>query len=374
MNKILVVTSYFYPDIGGVANHTYNLYKYLSKYSENKIVIISSGKKYTTNYMGKLKVIRLPYLFKISMTPVNPLWLFQIRAIIKYFKPDIILVHIPVVFMADIAALVCGNIPLIVKYHHGGSMVKGKFLPDILISLYEKTLLKHLFKRVKLIISASEYVSKNYLFAYKEKVLTITSGVDLNKFKPKYYKPKENILFVANLNKSERYKGLEYLLDAFPLIKERIPKATLTIVGDGDELTYYKNIATILKINTDVLFKGRVIGKDLVKLYQESGVVVLPSLVESSPNVLLEAMACGKPIAGSDTKGISDIIFEGKNGYLFEPKNPANIAVKVVRILSDKKMSKKMGAKGYKIARDKYSWDKKAKMTQSAINDVLQYL
>src|SRR3989338_6772860 len=122
MKKLLVVTSYFYPDTGGTATHTYNLYKHISESSDYQITILSSAKKYSSKKIGSLKVVILPYRYKVLNTPVNFEWIFKIVNIIRRLKPDVIMVHTPVVFMADIATFASGNIPVILKYHHGGSM------------------------------------------------------------------------------------------------------------------------------------------------------------------------------------------------------------------------------------------------------------
>src|SRR3989344_5074784 len=137
MKKILVVTAYFYPDKGGVPVHTYNLYKRLADRSNFKITILAASKKSSSETIDRMKVIRLPYWFKISNSPFNPLWFIQIPKFIKEVMPDLIIVHTPVPIMPDIAALFCGKIPLIVKYHHGGSMAQGKLFTDLLIKLYE---------------------------------------------------------------------------------------------------------------------------------------------------------------------------------------------------------------------------------------------
>ena len=113
------------------------------------------------------------------------------------------------------------------------------------------------------------------------------------------------------------------------------------------------------------------VGKPVVECFQKCNLFVLPSLFESSPNVLLEAMACQKPIAATNTAGIPYLIKDGVEGLLFPPENPLKIAKTVIRILKNKSLAIKFGRNGLKKVRNYYSWEQKAKETQNLINKVL---
>ena len=83
--------------------------------------------------------------------------------------------------------------------------------------------------------------------------------------------------------------------------------------------------------------------------------LVLPSLSEGLGRVLIEAEALGKPVIGSNVGGIPDLIKDGKNGFLFEPKNSDNLAQKLRTLLKDKNLAMEMGKKGREFVQNKFS-------------------
>jgi glycosyltransferase involved in cell wall biosynthesis len=299
------------------------------------------------------------------------MWYFQIKNIIKKEKPDVINVHTPVPFISDITARVCNDIPFIVTYHTGSMMLKGKLLEDLLIKFYESSILKVTLKKAKKIICSSDFVRFDFLKDYANKTITITPGVDLNRFKHKISNFKNKILFVGNLKKVEKYKGLEYLLSAVNIIKKNIKDVKLTIVGEGDYTIYYKKLCKDLEIERNVEFKGILYNKNLVKEYQKTNVFVLPSLFDSCPLVLLEAMACKKPVIGSNIGGIPYVIDNGKNGLIVPPKDSEALAKAIIKILKNPQLAKKMGENGYKKVKENFLWDKQIKKTKKIIEESL---
>ena len=371
--KLLIVTPYFYPETGGGANYVYNLSKGLVNKHGFEVIIVTPGENTNISEIktSEMKVYRLKRWFKISNTPINPLWYFQIKKVIKKENPDVINAHMPVPFISDVTAMVCGNTPFILTYHHAGSMKKNIFLPDIIIWLYEKTLFRKILKKAKKIICASDFVRLNYLKDYSNKTLTITPGIDINRFKPMKIHVKNKILFVANLKKAENYKGLEYLLLAIPIVKSEIKNIKLIVVGSGDHTDYYKKLCQKLKINRNVIFKGKLIDENLVREYQQTNVLVLPSLFESCPTVLLEAMACEKPVIGTNICGIPYIIKNEENGLLFPPKDSKALAEAIITILNNPIFAKSMGENGYKKVKENFTWEKQIKKTNDLFTEII---
>jgi glycosyltransferase involved in cell wall biosynthesis len=372
--KIMVVAPYFYPKIGGMENYAYNISKGLKEKYGWEVVVVTSNhveKKYIEENIDGMKIYRLAQWFKISNTPVNPLWYFQIKKVIQKEKPDVINAHTPVPFISDISALTCGKIPFILTYHTGSMILKGELLADLLIRLYESTVLKFTLKRAEKILCSSDYVRFGFLKEYSNKTVTITPSVDINKFKPKKIISTNNILFVGSLRKSDKYKGLAYLLSAINIIKINNKDIRLTVVGGGDDIPYYKDLCKKLNIKKNVEFKGGLYGDDLVEEYQKTNVFVLPSYFDSCPLVLLEAMACKKPIIGTDTCGIPYIIDDEKNGLLVPPKNPEALSNAVIRTLKNQKLANKMGENGYKKVKENFTWEKQIKKTNDLLTDLI---
>jgi glycosyltransferase involved in cell wall biosynthesis len=373
--KIMVVAPYFYPESGGVANHTYNLYKNIVKKGYDVVVITSGrGKRVDEEVIAGMKVYRLPVQFKVSNTPISFKWKKQIEEIIKKEKPDLINGHMPVPFMCDVALSASNGIPFIIKYHHGGSMKKGKFFPDLLISIYEATFLKRILKKSVKIITPSDFVTREFIEGFDDKKLTIPPGVNLDNFKPNIkFKPKNKVLFVGNLIKSEDYKGLNYLLESLFILKKDFPEIKLTIVGGGDYQEHYKNLAKKLGLKKNVIFKGKVKREKMAQEYQKTNLLVLPSLFDATPNVLLEAMACKKPVVGTNVGGVPYLIKDNKNGFLVEPKNPDSLSKAIIKILKNKKLGVKLGRGGHKIVREKFTWKGQADKTIGLYEEVMRF-
>lgn len=378
--KILVITPYFYPKIGGVEKHTYNLYKGLKKKYNYEIVVITSNhesKKYKEEILEGMKIYRLASQFKVSNTPVNFKWKKQIKEIIKKENPNMIMAHSPVPFISDVTILSNKNLPVILKYHSGSMKKEKRSFTNILIYIYEKVLLPMVLNKSNYIICTSDFVKNNFLKGYNNKSITITPSVDVDKFKP-LEKSKTNknfnILYVGRIDKTSRWKGIQYLLGSIKFISKNNSNILLTIVGDGDAIEYYKSQVLKLKIEDYVEFKGSLSGNDLVKKYQETDVLVLPSTseAESFGMVLIEAMACKKPVIGSKMGGIPYVIDDGENGLLVPPKNTQSLAGAIIKILENPKLAKQMGEKGYKKVKENFTLENQINETNKIILKVLK--
>jgi len=372
--KILMVSPYFYPKIGGMENYAYNISRGLrEKYGWDVVVVTSNHekKKYKTEIINGLKIYRLPTWFKISNTPINPLWLFNIYKIIREEKPDVINVHSPVTYISDVTSLVAGKIPFITTFH-SGSMIKEKSILNYLIFLYESSLLKLLFRRSTRIICYSPDYIKRTLSTYKTKVKYIPPGVDINIFKPSRRKVRNDILYVGKIDKSSDWKGINYLLDAIAIVKETKPLISLRLVGLGDKIEYFKAYANRLGISNNVKFVGPIVGKELAREYQNSHIFVLPSVTESESFgiVLIEAMACKKSVIGSKIGGIQYVIDNETNGLLVEPKNSTQIGKAIIKLLNNPRYANKLGSNGYKKVIENFNWNKQIAKT----NKLLQSL
>jgi glycosyltransferase involved in cell wall biosynthesis len=107
-----------------------------------------------------------------------------------------------------------------------------------------------------------------------------------------------------------------------------------------------------------VVIAGPLVGVDLVRAYQRANVVVLPSTsdAEAFSIVLLEAMASGRPIIGSDIGGIPQAITSGHNGLLVPPNDPKALAHVIEQVLVDRNLASAFAAHGVEIAQHS-TWD-----------------
>ena len=127
------------------------------------------------------------------------------------------------------------------------------------------------------------------------------------------------------------------------------------IVGAGHQKQKLEKLAQNLDVNKYISFLGLVSEEDKILAYNASDIFVLPSLAELEGMVVLEAMACGKPIIISDAEMSASRYFVDGNGFLFKTKNHEHLAEQVLKLITDADLRKKMGeaslekAKNYDI-------------------------
>ena len=200
-------------------------------------------------------------------------------------------------------------------------------------------------------------------------LMIIPMGVDLNDFKKstevgdlkkKLRLDGEVILSVGRLID---LKGTDYLIKALPKVLLRFPQTKALIIGSGPQKSYLLNLAKELHIKDSVVFIGQIPHSQMAKYYSLADVFVLPSITskmgetEGFGVVLLEAMACGLPVIGSDTGGIPDIIKDGETGLLFHQKDSPDLANQIIRLLTDEDLRKKMVANARDLIETQFSWE-----------------
>ncbi|PJA18375.1 MAG: hypothetical protein COX63_02240, partial [Candidatus Diapherotrites archaeon CG_4_10_14_0_2_um_filter_31_5] len=234
------------------------------------------------------------------------------------------------------------------------------FFEKLFFKFYSSFFLNKTLALTTKIISTSDYYSKksSILNSLQKKVEVVSPFIDLNEFNllekfNKNFPEKKVVLFVGALNKGQNYKGLNYLIKAVSLLKEKIPLIKLVVVGKGNNLNYFKKLAVKENIQGNVFFAGEVSRQKLLSFYSECKTLVLPSVNNSEGFglVLLEAMAFSKPVIGSNTGGIPAIVKHGFNGLLVEPKNEINLMESIELILTDKKKAKELGLNALNTAK-----------------------
>ena len=147
---------------------------------------------------------------------------------------------------------------------------------------------------------------------------------------------------VLSVGRLSREKGHVDLLCAFNHLRQNNPgtKSTLVIAGDGPERASLAAAATSFGFSESVIFSGEV--SNVQPYYAAADVLVLPSLSEGSPYVLLEAMAAKVPIVATAVGGVPEIVEEEESALLVPPRNPAAMAAAIERVLTDPALAHKL--------------------------------
>lgn len=197
-----------------------------------------------------------------------------------------------------------------------------------------------------------------------DKIEVIPFGVDTDFFRPLDVYKDENIFQILSVGYLIERKGFEYLIRAMPLVLEKHKQARLKIVGSGPLESKLKELIYELDLGDEVEIVNNVSDEELLMIYNSSDLFVLPSIVDSQGNteglgvVLLEAMACGLPVIGSDVGGIPDIIVDNELGILVNEKDLNGISLAITRFIEDDKLRELIVLRGNVIINSKFSWDK----------------
>jgi glycosyltransferase involved in cell wall biosynthesis len=130
------------------------------------------------------------------------------------------------------------------------------------------------------------------------------------------------LLTVGRLASSERYKGVERVLNVLPQVRQRRPGTTYIVAGDGDDRPRLQRLAREMGIADGVRFAGLVPDADLPRLYGDADVFVMPSTKEGFGIVFLEALACGTPVIAGNRDGSVDAVLDGRLGRAVDPYDP----------------------------------------------------
>lgn len=149
------------------------------------------------------------------------------------------------------------------------------------------------------------------------------------------------VLHVARLG---RHKGTRYLVQAMSYVVQKVPAAKLHIIGGGPEEPNLRALAGSLKLDDSIVFRGFLWDdKQLKEEYQKANLLVIPSIwMENTPLVAFQSLASGRPVIGSRIGGVAELVREGTEGFLVNTRDPKQIAEKIVAILQDRELAKRM--------------------------------
>jgi glycosyltransferase involved in cell wall biosynthesis len=150
-------------------------------------------------------------------------------------------------------------------------------------------------------------------------------------------------------------KGVDVLIKAFLKVSDKFPGMKLKIVGHCPNEQEKARYVEMAGGNARVEILNPVFYDDAVKLIQDCTFFVLPSRSEAMGRVLIEAMACGKAVIGSNVGGIPDVIKDGENGLLFNSGDVDDLAKKMDTLLSNRGLMDAMGKRGAEIVDKKFS-------------------
>ncbi len=160
---------------------------------------------------------------------------------------------------------------------------------------------------------------------------------------------------LITIGRLEHQKGIDVLLDSASQLIAKYQDVHFLVVGDGPDQARLKSQAQTLGIAEHVHWAGQ--RNDVPELLTASTALVLPSRWEGMPNVVLEAMAAGKPIVATRVEGVAELVTPGVNGWLVAPERPQLLAEAIDRLLTDNSVIFSMGRESQRIVGEKFTID-----------------
>jgi glycosyltransferase involved in cell wall biosynthesis len=176
-------------------------------------------------------------------------------------------------------------------------------------------------------------------------------------------------VLVGHIAKFDVQKAQDDLAAAIPLVLEKCPRAKFLFVGDGALRPQIEDQVVRLGVARQVVFTGY--RDDVARLLKTVDVVVLPSRWEGLPLVLLEAMACRKPIVASRVTGNVDVVVDGMTGFLVPSGVPQALAEKIVQLLQDARLRDDLGRHGRERVEQEFSLERMVGQIRSVYQALL---
>jgi glycosyltransferase involved in cell wall biosynthesis len=140
------------------------------------------------------------------------------------------------------------------------------------------------------------------------------------------------------------------------MVTKKAPGVRLMLVGDGPDRHSVESLIKHLDLKEQVFLTG--FRSDVANLLRCSDVVALVSQTESAPLTLLEGMSSGLPVVATSVGGIPEIVEDGVNGFLVQPKSPESIAEKILELNSDRDLRRRLGEAARRTVLERYTAEK----------------
>ncbi len=365
--------------IGGAEQHMLELAKRLNREVFYPIIHCSSHKN-LDSWCKKFEDLKIPVIRSIARNKHNPRHYFDILKSIEDFGIDLVHAHIwnPASNRYAYLATEKTKKPLVTTEHD-----------PFALSGIKNWIKKKLINKVSHLITVSE---KNHELIRKlypilrGKITTIHNGLDLvwfqsqllsfsksqrEKIRREIFEVQDGttkvIIAVAELHQR---KGLNYLIEAAKILKEKEKNIIVVIVGKGKEEKSLKTQIKKLKLENTVKLLGY--RKDIPHLLASSDIFTLPSLNEAFGLVLLEAMAAKLPIVATKNGGVPEIITNHENGILVPPASAKQLASALLHLIDNKELMQKMAEKGHKELIKKFDINDMVKKTEEVYRNTLK--
>jgi len=360
--RICQITSAAFPPEEGIGNYIYGLSTQLLNKGHSVTILTRSSKgKKPREHLDNMQIIRVPFLrlYPFYMNIHSMMMNRVFRSLESQF--DLVHIHSPLVPKIHTTLPTIATIHTPMKIDTLASFHETRNLRTTLWKLSGQfisyPLEVHLLQTANIITVVAKSVAQE-LQEYPLKnndLLVMGNGIDNATFTPGRTTPTERyVLFTGRLSYR---KGLFDLIEAAKDVCENHQDVSFIITGSGILIDTLRERINELGLTKRIKFPGFVTREQLITLYQNATIYVVPSHYEGLPTVLLEAMSCGLPVIATAVSGNLDVITPGTNGLLVPPQNPKQLAEAITTLLEDDQLRTTLGNNARSTIEKQYTWD-----------------
>jgi glycosyltransferase involved in cell wall biosynthesis len=289
----------------------------------------------------------------------KPFWAAGFVRELRKLSPDIVHYHSDGNPWIPLALPTLRGIPLVVSIHDA-TPHSGDFPPPALLRMVNRLATR---RADQIIVHGEQQadVVRSELSIPNSKLNVVPlGGYTIFRQLTKGEVPEEPHL-VLFFGRIRAYKGLAHLIEAADLVAEKVPDVKFLIAGSGDHLEEY---AALTEHSERFIVRQGFVPMDAVgELFQRAAVVALPYIDASQSGVVPLAYVFGKPVVTTRVGSIPEVVDDGQTGYLIEPRDSAQLAEALIKLLTDPVLRHQMGQNALRKVHTELSWERIAEKT-----------
>lgn len=345
--KIAFYSSYFHPYLSGLTIYPQKVLQHLS--SKNNITVLAfchDENLKVIDHVNKLKIIRMPFLFRISKGFISSSSISYFRKSVE--ENDTIIVNLPNVEALPLVILAKLKRRKVISIYHCQVFLGPGFLLRMISAILNLSVFLQLFFS-EIIIACPDYVENRFFYKFFKNKIKLCFPLVEEKpisaaFLSQLKKEKEKKVWIGFVGRIAREKGIEFLIKAISELSFKknvelvfVGPSSSDVVGEGE---YFKKIQTELNEHQIAYkFLGKISDQDLGAFYKAIDVLVLPSVnsTEAFGMVQVEAIISGTPVVASDLPGVRLPVVLTGMGLLAKPASWKSLNKAIINVVQNRK-------------------------------------
>jgi len=266
--------------------------------------------------------------------------------------------------------------PLIASFRGMDVLVDESLPYGLRRQIFYDRALRLLLKHADRTTHVSDFIKRRAiaLGAVESTAVTVMKGVDCSRFcsLATARAAKNETPVILTVGGLIRRKGVDVILDALGRVAEA-HDFEFHIAGDGPEQESLMLQARRVGIGGQTRFLGRVSRAEIASVFATADIFILASIWEASGNVLLEAMASGKPVITTDSGGPPEYVQDGECGFVVPVRDPETMANRIIRLLEDRELRERFGRRGRQRALEEFPYSRMIEDILAVYRSVLDH-